>query len=159
MLTDADHIRNLLGRYCACIDAADFDGVGALFAHGELAAGDEDAPAFVTGAGPIAEFYGRGSRIHEDGTLATKHVVANSVFASPEADGRVVVRSSYVVHQAAKGFPLQPIIAGRYVDTFVQQAGSAEITDATLDGGWHFVRRHFAVDLMGDLSHHWSGPT
>ena len=44
--------------------------------------------------------------------------------------------------QAADGFALQPIIAGRYRDRFVD------------DGGWRFDERCFFVDQVGDLSHH-----
>lgn len=147
MLTDADRIRNLLGAYCERIDAGDFDGVGELFAHGTLAAGD-DGPAFCRGAAEVAAFYRAGTQLH-DGSPATKHVVANTVFAEPEADGTVVVRSSYVVLQAAPGLALQPIIAGRYRDTF----GRDEL-DA-----WCFVERRFFVDLVGDLSHHLADPS
>ena len=46
-------------------------------------------------------------------------------------------------------FPLQPIIAGRYVDTFEQA-----------EDGWRWLERRFTVDLLGDLSHHltWNPP-
>ena len=56
----------------------------------------------------------------------------------------MVARSSYVVHQAVEGFPLQPIVAGRYVDHLSRDES----------GTWHFTRRHFTVDLVGDLSQH-----
>ena len=39
--------------------------------------------------------------------------------------------------------PLQPIITGRYHDTFERH-----------DGRWHFAERRFFVDLVGDLSQH-----
>jgi len=38
---------------------------------------------------------------------------------------------------------LQPIIVGRYHDTFRQ-----------IDGEWQFARRHLFTDLIGDLSNH-----
>lgn len=148
MLTDGDRIRNLLGRYCERIDAGDFDGVGALFARGGLAAGPVGSAPFVTGAEAVAGFYRSGAQLH-DGSPRTHHVVGDTVLAEPDAEGEVVARSSYVVHQAVDGFPLQPIIAGRYVDRFARDE----------DGSWYFVERHFTVDLMGDLSRHWSGPT
>ena len=141
-------IHNLLGRYCERIDAGDFAGVGELFAQGELAAGDLDAPAFVAGAEAIAAFYASGTKLH-DGSPRTKHLVADIVLQDPADDGSITSRSSYVVFQAVEGFALQPIIAGHYVDRFAIGP----------DGAWHFARRHFAVDLLGDLSHHWSGPT
>ncbi|HEX2575975.1 MAG TPA: nuclear transport factor 2 family protein [Aquihabitans sp.] len=147
-LTVGDRIRNLLGTYCERIDAGDFAGVGELFARGGLAAGAPDAPPFVTGAEAVRAFYEGGTRLH-DGSPRTKHVVADTVLAGPAADGSVTARSSYVVFQATDELPLQAIIAGRYVDRFEQDG----------DGSWWFARRHFAVDLMGDLSHHWAGPT
>lgn len=148
VVSDGDQIRNLLGTYCERIDAGDFDGVGELFARGGLAAGPLGSPSFVLGAEAVAAFYRSGTQLHE-GSPRTHHVVANTVLAEPDANGVLVVRSSYVVHQAVQGFPLQPIVAGRYVDHFAR--------DET--GTWHFVQRHFTVDLLGDLSHHWSGPT
>lgn len=147
MLTDADRIRNLLGTYCERIDAGDFDGVGALFAHGSLAAGD-DGPAFCRGAQEVAAFYRAGTQLH-DGSPRTKHVVADTVFEEPASDGTVVVRSSYVVLQAAPGRALQPIIAGRYRDTF----GRDEL-DA-----WCVLERRFFIDLVGDLSQHLADPS
>jgi hypothetical protein len=151
VLTDGDRIRNLLGEYCARIDAGDFGGVGELFARGGLAAGD--GPPFVSGAEAVAAFYASGTQLH-DGSPRTKHVVADVVLAEPDADGVVVVRSSYVVHQQCDGFPLQPIIAGHYEDRFASAPG----VDGR-DASWYFVERRFFVDLVGDLSHHWSGPT
>lgn len=146
MLTDTDRIRNLLGRYCELIDAGDFDGVGALFAQGALAAGD--GPPFVAGAAGVAAFYRSGTQLH-DGSPGTKHLVLDSVFDEPGIDGTAVVRSSYVVLQAVQGMALQPIIAGRYVDTFGRDA----------DDAWCFVERRFHVDLLGDLSHHLADPS
>lgn len=146
MLTDTDRIRNLLGRYCELIDTGDFDGVGALFAQGALAAGD--GPPFVAGADAVAAFYRSGTQLH-DGSPRTKHLVLDSVFDEVGIDGSVVVRSSYVVLQAVDGFALQPIIAGRYVDTFGRDA----------DEAWCFTERRFHVDLLGDLSHHLADPS
>jgi 3-phenylpropionate/cinnamic acid dioxygenase small subunit len=149
VLTDGDLVRNLLGRYCELIDAGDWDGVGALFADGALAS--EDGVELASGADGVAEFYRRGTRLY-DGSPRTKHVVSNTQL-SLDGDGDVVVaRSSYVVLQGVDG-PPTPIIAGRYVDTFVR-------SDA--DGaGWSWRERRFAVDLVGDLSKHltWEPPT
>lgn len=148
VLTDGDRIRNLLGRYCEHIDAGDFDGVGDLFARGGLAAGPVGSAPFVSGAEAVAAFYRRGTQLH-DASPRTHHVVGDTVLAEPDADGVVVARSSYVVHQGIDGFALQAIVAGRYVDRFARDD----------NGDWYFVERHFTVDLLGDLSHHWSGPT
>lgn len=146
MLTDTDRLRNLLGRYCDLMDAGDFAGLGALFDGAELAAGD--GPPFLQGGEAIAAFFRQGTQLH-DGTLRTKHLIVNTQFDEPALDGTVVARSSYVVFQAVEGLPLQPIIAGRYVDTFGRDAEDA----------WCFVRRRFHVDLLGDLSHHLAHPS
>ncbi|WP_410968997.1 hypothetical protein, partial [Salmonella sp. SAL4444] len=50
---------------------------------------------------------------------------------------------SYLVLQAVDDLPLQPIIAGRYVDRFEPDRH-----------GRHFAERRFGVDLVGDLSRH-----
>ena len=135
-----DAVRNLLGTYCDLVDAGDWDAVGALFADGALA--DEHGTVLAAGAEAVAGFYRSGTRLH-DGSPRTKHHVTNTVLDAPAADGSVTARSSYLVLQAVDGFPLQPIITGRYVDRF-EPAGD----------GWRFAERRFLVDLVGDLSHH-----
>ena len=144
-VTDGDHIRNLLGRYCDLVDAGDWPGVGALFARGRLVT--DDGTVLAAGAAAVADFYARGTRLH-DGSPRTKHLVANTVLDEPGVDGSVVARSSYLVLQALEGGPLRPIIAGRYVDRFAAGGGDAAA------GGWHFLERAFAVDLVGDLGEH-----
>lgn len=140
-LSDSDHIRNLLGTYCDRIDAGDLAGVGQLFADGRLA--DEHGAVLATGADEVTRFYERTTRLHDDGTPRTKHLVVNTVFEEPTDGTSVAVRSSYVVLQATDGLALQPIIGGGYVDRFARGAD-----------GWHFVERRFRVDLLGDLSDH-----
>lgn len=147
VLTAGDQIRNLLGRYCELIDAGDFEGLGALFARGGMAAGPPDAAPFLVGADAVAAFYARGTKLY-DGLPGTKHIVADTVLAEPDVEGVITARSSYLVLQAVEGVALRPIITGRYVDRFAQDAD-----------GWYFLRRHFAVDQAGDLSNHWAGPT
>ena len=141
MLSDGDEVRNLLGRYCERIDAGDFDGVGALFADGHLAT--EDGTVLAEGAEAIAAFYAKGTRRHGP-TPKTKHLVVDTILEPSDDGDAMVARSSYLVLQAIEGeLPLQPIIAGRYVDTFERRAD-----------GWTWIERRFTVDLLGDLSHH-----
>ena len=137
LLSAGDHIRNLLGRYCELIDAGDFAGVGALFEHGRLA--DEHGTELARGADAVAGFYESIVQLH-DGSPGTKHLVLDTVLE--EDAGAVVARSSYVVLQ-----DLHPIIAGRYVDRFVEDGGQ-----------WRFAERRFAVDQAGDLSRHLRRP-
>jgi len=59
--------------------------------------------------------------------------------------GTARCRSSYVVFQGIDGvLPLQPIVTGRYADTFAR----------TADGRWQWQQRRYAMDHVGDLSHH-----
>ena len=140
MLTDGDEVRYLLGRYCERIDAGDFDGVGELFAHGRLAT--EDGTVLAEGAEAIAAFYAKGTRRHGP-TPRTKLLVIDTVLEPADDGDAIVARSSYVVFQALEGeLALQPIIAGRYVDSFERGAE-----------GWTWIERRFAVDLVGDVSH------
>ena len=155
-MTEGDRIRNLLGRYCDLMDAGDWPGIGALFARGRLVT--DDGTALAAGADAVAEFYRRGTQLH-DGSPRTKHLVTNTVLGEAGADGTVEARSSYLVLQALDGVPLQPIITGRYVDRFARGedddgAGVGAAEGAISDGGWHFTERAFTVDLVGDLSHH-----
>src|SRR5688500_7382706 len=86
MLSDTDHIRNLLGRYCDLMDAGDFDGIGALFLFATLAAGD--GSPFAEGPDAISRFFARGTQRH-GGSPRTKHLVTNTVIDEPDADGVV----------------------------------------------------------------------
>jgi hypothetical protein len=131
-------IRNLLAIYCELMDAADWVGVGALFAAAELTA--ENGDVFAAGAAEVQARYERGTRLY-DGSPRTRHLTANSVI---DYDGdTATVRSSYVVFQQPPGAAIAPIITGRYRDTFHRNSS-----------GWRFARRTFLVDHVGDLSQH-----
>jgi 3-phenylpropionate/cinnamic acid dioxygenase small subunit len=148
VLSVGDRVRSLLGRYCDLVDSGDWDGVGALFAGGRLTSG---GTVLAEGAEAVSAFYAGGTQLH-GGSPRTKHVVANTQLDAG-ADGAIVARSSFVVLQAVEGvLALQPVIAGRYVDTFE--------VDADVDGEPTWRERSFEVDLTGDLSHHltWALP-
>ncbi|MDT4918135.1 MAG: hypothetical protein QOH89_2835 [Pseudonocardiales bacterium] len=131
-------VPNLLGRDCELMDGAEWEQVGALFAAATLVGPGGELVA--EGAAAVTRLYERGTRLHA-GSPGTRHVTANPVI---EVDGDTAsARSSYVVFQGAPGFALQPIISGRYADTFTRT-----------DGSWRFARRQFFVDHVGDLSHH-----
>ncbi len=131
-------IRNLLGRYCELMDAADWEQVGRLFADAELIGPGGETVA--DGAAAVTALYERGTRLHA-GRPGTRHLTANTII---EVDGdTAVARSSYVVFQGGPGIALQPIITGRYRDEFLND-----------DGTWRFARRQFFVDHVGDLSRH-----
>ncbi|WP_028636504.1 nuclear transport factor 2 family protein [Nocardioides sp. URHA0032] len=140
-LTDGDRIRGLLATYCRLIDAGDFAGVGVLM--GDAVLRTEDGTTIATGAAEVERLYAGLVRLHDDGTPGTQHVVANTTFDEPAADGTVTVTSTYLVFQALPDVPLQPIITGTYVDTFIGG-----------ERGWKFLERRFGIGRSGHLDHH-----
>ncbi|MDN4175526.1 nuclear transport factor 2 family protein [Nocardioides sp. SOB77] len=135
-MDSARAIENLLYRYAELIDAGDLDGVAALFEHGSVMG--QHGPAAVR------ELYAATTRIHEPaGTPLTHHVVTNPIVEVDESAGTAGCRSRFTVLQATDALPLQPVAAGRYVDTFTR-----------VDGRWWFASRTMHLDLTGDLSQH-----
>lgn len=140
MVDTARRIENLLYTYAERIDAGDLDGVADLFAHGRIVA----APgAVMEGRDAVRALYTSSTRLLDDGTPRTKHVTTNAIVEVDEDAGTATCRSSFTVLQATDELPLQPIITGRYRDTFHR-----------LDGEWWFDTREMVVDQTGDLSHH-----
>ena len=137
-------IENLLYTYAELIDAGDLDGVAALFRHGRIH-GQEDGPPESAFEGELAvrKLYESTVRLYDDGTPKTKHVTTNAIIEVDEEAGTATSRASYTVLQATDEQPLQPIITGRYRDTFHR-----------VDGAWCFETRTMYVDQVGDLGHH-----
>ncbi len=138
MADDDREIENLIYAYAERIDAGDLAGVGELFRNGRI----EAQPGVVfEGAEQVQSLYDMATRLYDDGTPRTKHVTSN---VAVEVDGEVATaRSYYTVFQQTDVLALQPIIAGRYRDSFHR-----------VDGEWWFDTREMFVDLKGDLSHH-----
>jgi len=128
--------------YAERVDLGDFAGVAQLFAHAKYKGGGPDDPG-VDGAAPVREILETMVRRYDDGTPRTKHVTTNLVIDADEEAGTAKARSYYTVLQQLEGFPLQPIIAGRYHDTF-----------ARVDGDWRLTERVIFCDLIGDISRH-----
>jgi 3-phenylpropionate/cinnamic acid dioxygenase small subunit len=135
-------ITTLMYRYAECIDAADFTGLAALFAHGRIRSSSGAAGGGWSGD-EVRAFYSRTNRVHEDGTLRTRHVNANPIVDIDEAAGTATVRSTYVVLQATARLPFQPIVGGRYEDRF-ERVGDT----------WRWSERLIHVDQVGDVSEH-----
>jgi hypothetical protein len=136
-----EQIRNLLGRYCALMDAGDFVGLSQLFSDATLA--DEHGNVFATGADEIKRMWDAQTILH-DGSPRTRHITANPVIDVDVDVDVATCTSSYIVFQGIDDFPLQPIASGRYADTF-------GCDDA---GRWRWTQRRYAIDHAGDLSHH-----
>ena len=146
-MTDREAITELIYRYAELIDAGDFDGVGRLL--GRAAFGGPGTPT-VTGAANIAAVFAMTTRRHADGTPRTRHLVLNPVI---EIEGdRATARSTFCVVQATDRLPLQPIVVGRYFDSFAREAGGD--SSAREAGGWHFTERIADVEMTGDVSEH-----
>lgn len=137
-------IENLLYTYAERIDAGDLEGLAELFAHGRIQA-SADAPAekAVAGRDAVLALYRASTRIYPDGSPHTRHLTSNAIIEVATGGQTAKARSCYTVFQQVDDFPLQPIIAGRYHDTF-----------QLLDGRWFFDTRIMLVDLIGDLSRH-----
>lgn len=130
-----DQITEILYRYAELIDAGDFDGVGALLGRGNFMG--------VAGPAAIAELFAATTRrFPEHGNRPrTRHLVLNPIVDIDADSARA--RSTFVVVQQTDTFALQPIVVGRYADTFARD-----------EHGWYFTERTVDVEMMGDISDH-----
>jgi 3-phenylpropionate/cinnamic acid dioxygenase small subunit len=144
MIDDARKIENLIYLYAECLDAGDLDGVAELFRHGRIRPGP-DAPdeASFIGRDAVRAMYASATRLYDDGTPRTRHVTTNIMIEVDDEAGTAASRSVYTVFQRTESLSLQPIISGRYHDTFQR-----------IDRRWWFDTRVMLMDLIGDLSQH-----
>ena len=135
-------IENLIYTYAELIDDGDLIGVAKLFKNAEIS-----APAFSSnqvGSKEILKMYQSSCRIYDEtNNPCTKHLTTNVIIETNKKGDSASARSYFTVIQAVKDFPLQPIISGRYHDSFKKKAAS-----------WRFKKRVMHVDLMGDCSFH-----
>ena len=138
-------ISDLMFRYAECVDLANFDGLSELFAHGTMrSTSAEESQEGMTGE-TIGRFYAATNRVHDDGTLRTRHLATNVRIDIDEESDSATARSYYVVFQATHELPFQPIVGGRYEDRFERVGGE-----------WRFADRVVLVDQIGDMSEHLS---
>jgi hypothetical protein len=140
MPSDEREILNLLHRYCELQDAADFVGVSELFRHSTYAVAGGDSHF---GYDEVYALKTKHDQTYDDGTLRTKHVTTNTILELEDGADVATARSYFTVLQATPELPLQPVIAGRYHDTFEK-----------VDGRWRFRERVIHGDLVGDLTRH-----
>jgi 3-phenylpropionate/cinnamic acid dioxygenase small subunit len=138
-------ISTLMFRYAECVDQADFDGLSELFAEGSIrSTSAEEADKGMRGD-QVGKFYAATNRVHEDGTLRTRHLATNVRIEIEEAEDTATARSYFVVLQATPRLPFQAIVGGRYEDRFER-----------VEGEWRFADRLVLVDQIGDMSEHLS---
>ena len=138
MCAAVDAITALIHGYAERIDAGDLDGVAALFADATWRS--PGRAGALRGTAEVRRAYD--GVILYDGLPCTKHVISNVTVTVDETGTTATARSYFTVFQARPDFPLQPVIAGRYHDAFVDV------------GGWRFADRLIIPDLIGDLSRH-----
>jgi len=142
MRTARDHIERLIFRYAELVDAGDFEGVSHMFESATITS--EGSDHTTSGRKEVLAMYERSTRRYPNGTPHTRHLTTNLIIDVDDASVDAASRCYFTVLQAVPGeLALQPVIAGRYHDSFTRT-----------DGGWHFARRHMIIDLVGDLRHH-----
>lgn len=139
-----DEIRRLILTYASRLDAGDLRGVAELFVEGTLSSSVDGATVdAVVGDEDVLARYRSATRLYGDGTPRTKHLTTNLMVDVDHVAGTAFATSYYTVLQQTPDLPLQPVISGRYDDTFVHKSGR-----------WWFDARVIHVDLVGDLSQH-----
>ncbi|SLI11745.1 Ring hydroxylating enzyme beta subunit [Mycobacteroides abscessus subsp. bolletii] len=98
----------------------------------------------MSGAAAITKLFFTTTRRYREtgGTPRTRHLVLNPV-VEVAGDGTASARSTFCVVQATGQLPLQPIVVGRYRDTFGRDVH-----------GWYFSSRRVDVEMVGDVSAH-----
>ena len=132
-------ITELLYRYAELIDAGDFDGVGAAAVAGDV------RRRFLapTPSRSCSRPRPAGSRTPAHRRPGTWCSTRSS---SWHGDGTATARSTFCVVQATETVPLQPIVVGRYFDSFS--------CDPDVPAGWYFTARQVDVEMIGDVSAH-----
>jgi 3-phenylpropionate/cinnamic acid dioxygenase small subunit len=139
-LADKLAITELLYRYAELVDSGDFDGVGELLGRSRFGGPSSGS---VEGRHLIASTFARTTRRFPDhgNTPRTRHLVLNPIV---ELDGDTGhARSTFCVVQQTDTVPLQPIVVGRYADSFARDAN-----------GWYFTERVVDVQMVGNVSDH-----
>jgi 3-phenylpropionate/cinnamic acid dioxygenase small subunit len=137
-----NEITNLIYSYAELMDAGDFEAIADMFEHTVITV--EGVDSVVEGRDAVFHAYSSSSQTYDDNTPKTKHVITNVIVDVDESAGTATSRSYFTVLQAVPNrLPLQPILAGRYRESFEH-----------VDGAWRKATMHIIWDLVGDLSAH-----
>jgi hypothetical protein len=139
-------IHGLLMTYAERVDAGRFAEAAAMFESATYRVDQRGRAQPQTYRGPaeVGTYMAR-TKLFPDGTPRTKHVNTNVII---DIGASTATSRCYVtVMQQTDSLPLQPVAAGRYVDTFER-----------VDGEWRFTDRLITGFLVGDVSQHKSPP-
>ncbi|MGF6231528.1 putative SnoaL-like aldol condensation-catalyzing enzyme [Inquilinus ginsengisoli] len=135
-------INRLLATYIHNVDDGKIVENAELLADARFQVGD----TVVNGRDEVAQFFRNNVQHHQDDTPRTWHALSNILIDIESATTARSV-SYFTVHQELPGLPLQPIVTGRYVDTFTLR-----------DGKWRYASRWVQPRLFGDVSFHVAAP-
>jgi hypothetical protein len=141
-LVAESEVRRLLATYAHNLDYGKVDANAELLAAAKFNVGG----TIVEGRDGIAQFLRNNLQYHVDDTPRTWHSVSN-VLIDVESATTASSICYFTVHQELPGLPLQPIVTGRYIDTFELH-----------DGAWRFASREVEGRLFGDVSKHVAAP-
>jgi hypothetical protein len=131
LLEDKDAIRDVLHRYCFCMDEGRFGELAALFAED----GEWIAP-YRTAKGPAAIASWLQQSVPSEPRRV--HYVMNSIIHCEDA--RATARSNYLVMVEGANGPF-PSVCGTYDDVLVKQSD-----------GWRFRRRRLIHAFKGEMA-------
>lgn len=138
-MSPEQQIKNLIYHYAELLDDGDIAAVARLLGRARFIG--PDGAEQGSGTEAIEAIYRSFLRLYPDGTPQCQHVTGNVIL---EIDGdTATARSYFTVLQATADLPLQPVMAGRYHDSFARDAD-----------GWYFSSRQMLPRLAGDLSAH-----
>jgi 3-phenylpropionate/cinnamic acid dioxygenase small subunit len=119
-MTDADEIRNLLARFCQCLDDRRFEEWSQTFA-------EDGVFGERVGRATILNWI-QGAELATQPELRRKHAVMNSIV---DVRGDTAAASSDLVMYDWRGEGPWTVRIGRYTDALARQP----------DGAWRFTRR------------------
>ena len=134
-------IEKLIYGYARSVDGAQWDELARLFTHGQVRTNSGDEVA--KGGEAVAALWASVNKVHEDGTLRTRHLITNVDIDIDEGAGVATAHSNFMVFQGTAKVSLQPIAGGSYRDRFRR-----------LGDGWWFEEKFIEVALVGDVSDH-----
>jgi 3-phenylpropionate/cinnamic acid dioxygenase small subunit len=134
-------IEKLIYAYARSVDLARWDELARLFTYGQVRTNSNDE--VTKGGEAVAAQWASVNKVHEDGTLRTRHLITNVDIDIDEGTGRATAQSTFMVFQGTSKVPLQPIAGGSYRDSFRR-----------LGETWWFEEKFIEVALVGNVSDH-----